>query len=279
MLAKSPLSTIRGAFIPTVGQPVSKDRNFCVMYVGPAQSGKTHCIASWPDPLYLYPDTNLATIDKFKVPYVAVPDWETFDKHLMPALRRRTWFEENKETNEVVSVPLAYRTVCIDTISALGDLLLEHITQKEGLKERNIWDAMAIRFMRTIRDLVSLTGPTDKHPGCHVVVGGHLRDKQNDSGNVIGTALDIAGRSGTQTPKHFDTNLLCRAKLTPSPGQEPLTADQREYFIYTGNPSHLIDFLGDRVGGAGTPTLPPKMGGTYPELMAAWGFPKEDSPK
>jgi hypothetical protein len=45
----------------------------------------------------------------------------------------------------------------------------------------------------------------------------------------------------------------------------------KDNYIWTVNPNSKIEFCKDGVGGGKYKVLPPKLEGTYTELMKAWG--------
>lgn len=269
-------SQIRGSLIPTLPEEAAPGQeNFSVLYAGFPKSGKTHCMGTWPDPLVLYTDQNTATMRKHGIPYVPIRDWPTFKNHIVPALKQRSWFSE-AEDGEVSLVPFPFRTIVLDTASTLGDYLLDYLTNVKHLDQSKnsyeIWQVYLSEFMPAMRALVDMATAKPDQPSANVLVGCHLHDVLNDGGRVTKTKLDISGRSSAHLPKLFDTVLLCRSEIertSTSSGPSRITGSK--YYTYTLNPTQLLEFIGDGVGGAKYKTLAPTTGGTYPELMKAWG--------
>ena len=268
------LPPICGTLIPTPPEDIpAEQQNFNVMYAGFPKTGKTHCLGSWPDPLVIYTDHNTATIRKHGVPFVPVRDWPTFKNHIIPALEKRSWFS-TREDGEVELVPFSFRSLVVDTATTLADYLLDYLINTRRLEGYELWGQYLGDFMSAMRTVVSMATPSSDSPSCNVLVGCHLHDVLNSSGHVAKTQLDISGRSAVHLPKLFDTILLCRSQPVNADKQNPQLVTGAEYFCHTLNPSRFIEFVGGE--GSKYNKLPPKTGGTFAELMAAWGVPQSD---
>ncbi len=260
------MTTIKGSLIPqsTDNLPPSK---LSVLYVGAPKSGKTHCTCTWPKPLVLYWDKNLATIKKFPgVEYVQLDSWKEFKQEVVPLIQNREWPNSSGEL-----VPFPYSTLVLDSASTLFETLLREL--QKIYKGFDLWNMVYAEFLGTMRVLVRLATPDNSptSPTANVVVACHTRDRENEAGNIVKITPDLAGQSKDAFPRLFDTILLC-SRTTSGASNELKT----ESHVYTVNPNSRFDFVGDGVGGGKNMVLPPKTGGTYPELCKAWGLEKEN---
>jgi hypothetical protein len=199
------MSTIKGSLIPIT--PEDGQENFNILFAGNSGDGKTHNMATWPNPLYLYPDRNVATLAKFKLPYVPIRDWKEFETTVLPLLRARQWVD-----GEGNRIDFPFRTLVMDTISSLADYCYDYLAPiyKDDKNSYKLWDKFLGSMMNAAKILVDLSTPIVGKPSCHVLIGCHLRDKENSSGNTIGTKLDISGRTAFNLPRLFDSVFLCR---------------------------------------------------------------------
>lgn len=265
---------IKGSLIPTSGLDEDEQLNFTVLYTGFPKTGKTHCLCTWPSPLVLFFDKNFATLKKHGVSYVSVPDWEFYSAHILPLLKRRVWMKAiDKGVFE--EIPFPYRTLVIDTVSSMGDYLLDYLTEKRKLDGWDLWAAVASNMARAISIPLQLAKHVNGKPSAHVIASCHLDDVFNEKRNLVKTKLDIPGRTASHLPKWFDTTILCKSEVKKT-DTVPAKILGKDYFVHTINTSRFIEFLGDGVGGGKYKELPPKTGGTYPELMKAWGIASND---
>ena len=258
---------IKGTLLPRTSPLAPEDYKFNVLLAGPPKSGKTHCFGTWPDPFCLYWDKNLATIRKFPgVTVVPMSDWQVFETYGIPALRKRCWFAE--EDGEIVLKPLTCGTFGVDSISTMFDLLFAHLAN--SLSGFDLWAAMLSKSMYAMRAIVDLATPKPGLPHCHVVLTCHTRGRENSAGNLVKVTLNIDGQAKDKIPALFDSVFLARRENTKDErGNTTLNS-----FIYTVNPNKHFSFIGDGVGDGKFATLPAKTGGTYQELMTAWGVTK-----
>ena len=263
---------IKGTLLPRTSPLAPEDYKFNVLYAGAAKSGKTHCIASWPDTFCLYWDENLATIRKFPgVTVVPIPSWQAFETYGIPALQRRCWFAPNpKNLEETILAPLTCGTFANDSLSTMVDLLIKHLEKTYSGFE--LWKMVEAKAMYATRVMVALAKPHRELPSMNVLMSCHLRDKEGENGALVKTGLDIAGQSSGKIPRLFDSVFLTQRENTKD-SQGNTTVD---HFVYTVNPNRRFDFIGDGVGGGKFATLPAKTGGTYQELMTAWGVTKNN---
>jgi hypothetical protein len=249
------MSTIKGSLIPITPSP-DRPKTFNIIYAGAPGSKKTTYMASWPNPLFLYADRNLGILGKLGVPYVPIPDWETWDKKVVPLLRAGEWVDEREE-----KIPFPYSTVVIDTISSISDLCYDYNAKKWGEQDKSFkfWDRMLSDQMRGIRVVTNMASK-----GVNVLMGCHLKDKENEVGRVIGTKLDIWGKAAINIVKLFDDVLVCMKETKE---------DEEEFWVSTVNPERSkIDFVKEIIGHKDGSKLPARVGGSYRELMKAWGI-------
>ena len=259
--------TISGDLIPITGEGENYQQNFNLIYAGDSGSGKTTCMASWPNPLFLYADKNVGALKKYGVPYVPVRDWNLLDKQVIPMLKAREWPDATGER-----VPFPYRTIVLDTFSSIGDACYDYHAKLWGeAKEKSFkfWDKMLGDQMRVVRAINELTVPKGGHPGCHVLFGCHVKDKENEQGRVVKTQLDIWGKAAINIVKSFDDILLC--------DKETNKELEEEFWCWTVNPPNTkIKFVKEIMKGPGGENLPPKVDGSYQSLMKLWGVNEDD---
>jgi hypothetical protein len=128
--------------------------------------------------------------------------------------------------------------------------------------------------------VIDCTDATVERPGCesyHVVLAAHLKDiyqMRGDERVLTGIRPAIDSTFKDLLPRLTSFAFLCETELEPvtSPGKPAYM--RTKYVVRTTPPSKLY-VCGDRIGGGRFNTLPPTVGGTYPELCAAWGLTSE----
>ena len=94
-----------------------------------------------------------------------------------------------------------------------------------------------------------------------------MRNKENDLGRITGTTLNFYGKTADLFPTLFDSVLFCTREVK----KDKDVVVGVENYVSSVNPNKYVDFVGDGVGGGKYGELPARVGGSYQELMKAWG--------
>jgi len=234
----------------------------CVLYRGREKTGKTHALASYPSPFFLFCDKNLATLKKHEGHrYVHIQSW----KEYCDALR----------TIQADEIPDDVLTLCVDSISTLFMFCKDHY-EAQGFKGHDFWGQVLANFTGRLHDLIDLSkaaGGTNSSRTYHIAVSCHEKDIfQGGNESVLQRiGLKIQGQSEGEVAPHFDSVFCCdteRETVMPK-GGGPVEKAVR-YIIYT-SPPDSYRACGDGVGGGKYNVLPHKMANDYASLCKAWG--------
>ncbi len=251
-----------------------------VLYWGSAKTGKTHNCLTWPDPFVIYWDDNLATMLKFDVPFISLNanqeplTFEEFRTQVLPAILNR-------------KIPA--KTIVFDSYSYCSQRLRRKVQGTRDKMRIQDWGKVFDPLFEITHQLCEMT---QKEGGYNFVATVHEKDKW---GAVEGDEDDkfiqydpaIQGQFKDWLPRFFDTVLVTSVE------EATITVDNRPQksirYIANTVPPNKYWICGDGVGGdtglgdkndnysQRTPNkLPPKMSGTYPALMEAWGYTDED---
>lgn len=228
-----------------------------ILYKGRPGTGKTHNILSWPGKtILLYFDTNLVT------PSDAVADgklelWRPdnvaqLQNEILPMIRHRELNVEN---------------IGIDTLSSLAAQVFHWLEGKRGANQHT-WG----RLKQVLDDVCwSLNSTTAFHkeglPSYNCVCATHVSDvwegKDEARRVVRANQPAIDGKFQDRAEGFFDNVLLANTKPTTETINGKVTVTGQKFFCYAVAPTTK-----DTCKSQG---LPPIVGGTYPELMEAWG--------
>lgn len=232
--------------IPTMTPEQTSNQGHVVLYKGPAGSGKTHNINSWPQPIVTaYFDTNKRTLKKAMDAGVDIKpyfckDWKQFHEEFVPAV-------VNREVNA--------KTIAVDTLDVLGVMLQRDIQGTRPKFTQPDFGILLNRWMDVIGSLAHSTESYSDTPGYNFVAAVHLKDVTDSEGTLIKIAPQIMGTFRDTLEQYFDWVLLCESKLKRS-GSGPA---EKEFLVHTVPPSPKHTCKG---GG-----LPAQCSGIYSELM------------
>jgi hypothetical protein len=259
----------RAATDPDIAPRVS------VAYIGDAGQGKTHCACSWPNPVLIAWDTNRATAEKLIGPErIIVPQsYSHYQREILPVLTNR------QLTLETLGFPVD--TIIEDTLSfKIQQLVDETPVNPKNTYER--WEKVKTACRLDTRKLLSITKPypgDPTRPTYNLVVTWHLAYGTDENGKQIAAKPAFEGAFSNDVARYFDCVFYCEqvTKTKMTNGQVVTLADGRPdreavHMIHTVNPDMLIRCK-EGIGGGRWKKLPSRMGGTYAELAAAWGFP------
>ena len=244
-----------------------------VMYAGFPKTGKSTYAASWPNPLFLQFDPNLATVEAYGHDCIELGSMEGivyFWEQLLP----RIYYRELE----------GYDTIVLDSWSHLHPLT-QSAVEKDAFKDARQWYGNILTLNRNMVDwLTSAAKPKFGDQDAkryNIVCTTHLEEKMKQVRTASGveSVLDkvwprMPGTFAKELCDSFNTVLVCDVEAErPAAGQPPSTdGPQLNYFCWSKNPNNYYRFAGDSLGGEGRKfqQLPPKVDGTYQGLMKAW---------
>lgn len=269
-----------------------------VLYQGGPGSGKSHCSLTWPKPLVIYCEENTATLEKFthlEEGRVVFPsDWgdtfTSFRNNVVPLIKNRQahlMLSEYDDDGALVKEadPGSVETIVIDAVSSLlFDLEREVVQPYAGGKIPHSTTGPKFLYQaeEVMRDIVGAAKPYADKPCYNIICTTHLKDVTDESGNLVKISPAIYGQMKDLLTRWFDTKLLCEAvKKSGGDVDKPEGGKTKEKvpirYVYTVSPNNYYS-VGDGVGGEGGPykELEYITGGTYQDLMKAWGVSTED---
>ena len=256
--------------------PNSVLNRFTGVYCGEALSGKTHCICTWPNTVVFCFDQDTQTLDHMPdVHVVLVESWAEFEEACLPYIRARAVGRLLKERMGLDEEPLV-ETIAVDTMSIASSKLANEI---QGDRDRlrvqdfgtllNKLTAATVQMTETAKELEE--GQTTYN----VLAATHLSPDTDSSGNVLSISPAIMGQFKKVLPRLFGFCFLTEHRVATKIING--NATQVENFVVRTVPPNDLYTCGDRIGGKGDyQRLPPVTGGTYPELMKAWGIKEEE---
>lgn len=207
---------------------VNAETRMCHLIISDGKVGKTTLTASLNDltkklynkkTLYIATEPGdgggTASIEDFGVDYV-IPTNKTEYDGVVAALRG---------DNEYAGVVLDSSTELVARIIkpyALKFPSREKVAVREmGVADRGDYQSMGEFMRQSLNALINLTSPAYMSTAFpkHLVVTARLREKYNDSGNVIGFGPDLPGQMATNAVGMFQTvsKIEVKAKVIPNP--------------------------------------------------------------
>lgn len=274
------------AKIPLYSTSHIQQTNVSVMYQGPPGSGKTHCMATWPQPFFLYFDTNLSTLAKFDdIPFVTVQDWAEVERVWIPAIKNRRLTEYVQSfVDEQGAKPYAnykVRSLCIDSLTFFVNKNVLELGDG-GAKSLGYdgWDQYYGRLHRLVTVATQATLPVNADPSkesYHVLASVH-EDRASDSeGNLQGISPSVQGKMRGHLTAFFNAVLLTQCEVksrdlpNPDKSQPPERLRERHFSVHSVSPDRFREAK-DQVSGGRFGTLPVRCGGTWPELNSYWNI-------
>lgn len=245
------------------------------LYLGEAFSGKTHNACTWPSPLVCSFDPDNMTARMMPGVWVLeLESWSEFEGVVMPYVRNRALgklvCERVPEMKD--KEPPLIETLVVDTISVGATKLAQEM---QGTR-----DKLAIQDYGTILNKLTATTLqcTDttkaRKPGeatYNVIFTSHLTTETDDNGAVIAVRPAIVGQFKGMIARMFGFCFLCEQLVSTSiVNGQAIKVEKRH--VYTVPKSNAY-VAGDKLGGKPPfKKLPITVGGTYPELVEAWGI-------
>lgn len=231
---------------------------------GPPKTGKTHFAASFPRPLFIYFDPNLATIQKFPdIQFIRPKDYAELATKILPAVQNRL---------------LDCDTIVLDSASFLSDMLVKHEKGSRAKLDFGGWGLVLDRMTHTVSVLMDAALPLPNKPDArsyNIVVTVHERTDTDEDGRIQSVTPSIQGQFRNNVARFFNTVFISKYITTietpPAvPGTPPTAKRVNKCQLHTVPPDNWRA-CGDGVGGGKYKTLPPIIDNTYEALMAAWG--------
>ena len=264
---------------------VVKPRVTCA-YMGREKTGKTHNALSWPNPLMINLESNLATMLKFEgIPFVLpggpgasfseqVASWH---RDIIPMIQNRqlTEFVRTMEGFEQYTV----ETIVIDSFTSIGTAFRQQLT-RGGLQKMEFaeWAQYLSWFTgdtKTVLDAAApMLGHEDERESYNVVITVHENHIFDSNSHLIKIVPLIEGQFKDNLLSRFDVVLIADSLTERIGGDGSDKLDRRvRYFCHTVSPDKYRR-AGDGLGGGGGKynQLPPQLVGTFPELAKAWGL-------
>lgn len=179
-----------------------------VLTYGQAGAGKTTALATAPSPIILSAEAGLLSLASKDIPYVEVGSMAAIGEAY-------EWLTSSKEAAE-------YRTVCLDSLSEIAEVVLSEERAKTK-DPRQAYGAMADQMQQLIRMFRDL-------PGRNVVMTAKLEKTQDEQGRLLWGPSMPGAKTGQALPYFFDEVLALqvhpsedgtaqRAFLTATDGQ------------------------------------------------------------
>lgn len=247
-------------------------------YLGEAFSGKTHNICTWRRPnravvlVAFDPDTGTAR-SMPGVVTIEVESWREFEVDIMPYVRAR---ELEKLLKDKANIDAEVDTLGIDTISVGATRCFNEILGTRAESSRQDFGLLLNKLTAATMQCVDTTRQYQEGQrvynvlfGCHLVSPTAEAARVRFSPAIPGQFKDILPRLGGFA-------FICKQSVKAGPIQGGVPTQVRTFYVHTTPPSDAYT-CGDRIGGEGKlyRQLAPTTGGTYSELMQAWGVPPE----
>lgn len=153
-----------------------------VLSYGMAGAGKTTSLATAPAPIILSAEAGLLSLADADVPYIEVTSMASIGEAY-------GWLTSSAESRH-------YRTVCLDSLSEIAEVLL--IEERAKTKDpRQAYGAMADQMAQLIRMFRDL-------PGRHVVMTAKLDKSQDEHGRMLWSPSMPGTKTGQSLPYFFD---------------------------------------------------------------------------
>ena len=247
-------------------------------YLGEAFSGKTHALCTWHTKegvvvlIAFDPDTGTAR-SMPNVVTIEVESWREFETDVMPYVRAR---ELAKLLKDKAGLDAKVDTLAIDTISVGATRCFNEILGNREQSDRKDFGLLLNKLTAATMSCADITRQYQEDQATyHVMFGSHLLSPAAEAAKIRFTPA-IPGQFKDILPRLGGFAFICKQSTKPGPIRDGISSQIRSFYVHTVPPSDMY-VCGDRIGGEGKvyKGLAPTTGGTYPELMAAWGVPPE----
>lgn len=161
-------------------------RGVKVLVYGVSGAGKTTLISTLPNPIVLSAEAGLLSISGSNIPYIEINSIEDLGEAY-------SWVVEHKKE---------YETICLDSISEIGEVVLSS-EKKKSKDPRQAYGALQEQMgdlIRAFRDLV----------GVNVYFSAKAEKTQDDLGRVLYYPSMPGNKMSQQIPYFFDEVLALR---------------------------------------------------------------------
>lgn len=189
--------------MPEKASDVTYDNtNLKTMLIGPPGSGKSTFIASCPGPIYVF----------------------DFDGHILGYRNRddvfydqfpmspQGWVKFEKCIREVQAAVKegTYKTVAVDSTTAMGDVAMERALQidpKRGDDEGPIWNV----HYGIVKNIMAAKLHQILSWNCNVIFSSHWNFEKDRQGNIVSADPMLTGQLSVKIPGLFDEIYACEA--------------------------------------------------------------------
>ena len=162
-----------------------------MLVYGHAGSGKTTLCASLPNPIVISAEAGLLSLQGVDLPYIEVTSMDT----LMEAYEFLTTSSEAK----------GYESICLDSISEIGEVILNH-EKKIAKDPRQAYGAMQEQLGDVIRAFRDMSGK-------NVYFTAKCEKSQDETGKILYAPMMPGNKTGQALPYFFDLVMALRVEL------------------------------------------------------------------
>ena len=247
-------------------------------YLGEAFTGKTHNMCTWHTQegvvvlVAFDPDTGTAKSMPNTV-VLEVESWREFEIDVLPYVRAR---ELEKLLKDKAGIEAQVDTLAIDTISVGATRCFAEILGAREGAERKDFGLMLNKLTAATMSCVDATRQYQEGQRTyHALFGCHLVSPTAEAARLRFTPA-IPGQFKDILPRLGGFAFICKQSTRPGGIVDGVATQVRSFYVHTTPPSDAYT-CGDRIGGEGKryKGLAPTTGGTYAELMTAWGVDPE----
>lgn len=249
------------------------------LYIGPPLTGKTTKMLTWPGVVFIQFDEERSVVDgsRTPIPVISVSDWGDWSGRILPAIKSRQRLQ-----TLVSSIPgfesYTVRTVAIDSFTGMGEMCETHFRSLHTNTMRMYGDKL-VALRQTKDDLFSICRPSASGTPLNLIGAVHERALTRSVKNAKGEFEEIieaiipsiTGQFGERFLEYWAVILWCMKEVPAAADGELLKNKPVSYFCRT-DPIDAHRSGVDRLGGGRLPRLPPRVSGSYPDLMKHWGL-------
>lgn len=161
-----------------------------IITYGQAGAGKTSLCATLPDPIIISAESGLMPLQKANLPYIEIKTMGDLEEVF-------EWLHKSEEAN-------SFATVCIDSVSEIGETVLAH-EMKLTKDPRRAYGEMNQQMAHIVRGFRDLKGK-------HVYISAKLSQAQDETGMMLYSPSMPGKTAGAAMPYFFDEVLALRVE-------------------------------------------------------------------
>lgn len=167
-------------------------QNFSLLLVGEQKSGKTNIMFAFPDPYILDCDRNLARAVRFAKDKKFFFDDPYADDKGIEVPEATRWTNAVKGLKEAAKSP-DIKSICIDGLAALADMLIAHIMAEALKSEGKKLDRLRIQDYQPLKTLLTSLIMGLRSTGKYIVVTSHQKADKDELTGRLRYTLNIPG--------------------------------------------------------------------------------------